>query len=54
MLVEKDKNGRKDKNNAEFMNSYFINITKTLNLKSLKNSNWYDIMKLISLFNDHI
>ena len=38
---------RKYKSNAEFMNKYFINITETLNLKSLTNSNWYDIMELI-------
>ena len=44
---------RKDKNVAELMNNY-INITKTLNLKSSKNSNCNDIMELISQFNDHV
>ena len=34
MLVEKDKIVHKDKNVAEFMNYYFIKITRTLNLKS--------------------
>lgn len=34
MLVEKDKNLSKEKKAAKLMNNYFINIKKTLNLKS--------------------
>lgn len=52
MLVDKDKNMRKDKNVAEIMNNYFINITKTLTIKSIKNSNINDIMESLSQFND--
>ena len=54
MSVQKDKIVRKDKNVAELMNNYFINATKTLNLKSSKYSNSNDIMELISHFNDHV
>ena len=39
MIVEIDKIVRKDKNVAEFMKNCFINITKSLNLKSSKNFN---------------
>ena len=39
MLVEMDKIVHKDKTVAELMSNYFINITKTRNLKSSKNSN---------------
>ena len=53
MLVETDKIICKDKSVAEFMNNYFINITKTLDLKSSKNSNSNDIME-ISWFNDYV
>ena len=53
MFVEKDTTVRKNENVAEFMNNYFINITKTINLKSSKNSNSNDILELISQFNDH-
>ena len=48
MLVETDKIICKDKIVAEFMNNYFINITKTLDLKSSKNSNSNDIMEMTS------
>ena len=34
MLVEKDKIMRKDKNVVEVINDYFINIMKTVNIKS--------------------
>ena len=54
MLVEKDKIVRKGKNVAEVVNNYFINITKTLNLKSSKNTDSYDIMELIFQFNYHV
>ena len=37
-----------------FLNNYFINITKNVNLKSSKNSNSNDIMEYISRFNDHV
>ena len=36
------------------MNNYFINIIKTLNLKSSKISSSNDIMKFISQLNDHV
>ena len=52
MLVGKDKIVHKVKNIAELMNYYFINITRTLNLKSSSSSN-NDIMELLSKFNDH-
>ena len=52
MLVGKDKIVHKVKNIAELMNYYFINITRTLNLKS-SSSNNNDIMELLSKFNDH-
>ena len=39
ILVEMDKIVHKDKTVAELMSNYFINITKTRNLKSSKNSN---------------
>ena len=54
MLVEKGEIVCKDKNAAEFMKNYFINIKKALNLKSSKNSNNNDIIELISQFNDHV
>ena len=50
ILFEKDK--IIDKNVAEIMNNYFINITKTLTIKSIKNSNINDIMESLSQFND--
>ena len=55
MFVEKDKIVlvRKDKNIAEVVHNY-INIIKPLNLKSSKNSNSYDIIELISQFNDRV
>ena len=53
MLVGKDKIVPKVKNIAKLMNYYFINITRTLNLKSSRNSNSNDIMELLSKFNDH-
>ena len=54
MLIKRDKIVRKDKDAAKIMNSYITNITKTLNIKSSKNSNSNDIMELISRFNDHV
>ena len=54
MLIKRDKIVRKDKDVAKIMNSYITNITKTLNIKSSKNSNSNDIMELISRFNDHV
>ena len=53
MSVGKDKIVPKVKNIAKLMNYYFINITRTLNLKSSRNSNSNDIMELLSKFNDH-
>ena len=53
MLVEMDKIAQKEKIVAELINNNFINIAKTLNLKSLKSSNSNDIMDLISQFNEH-
>ena len=45
MLVQKNKTVHKGKNVAELMNNCFINITKTLNLKSSKRFNGHgDIM----------
>ena len=38
MINDKDKIVHKDKNVAEIMNNYFINLTKTLNLKLSKNT----------------
>ena len=48
MLIKRNKIVRKDKDAAKIMNSYITNITKTLNIKSSKNSNSNDIMELIS------
>ena len=52
-LVERDKIIHKDKEIAETMNKYFVNITKTLRLKRSKKYNTNDIDILISQFKDH-
>ena len=50
MLLEKDKIGCKDKNVvALIMNIYFINITKTLNLKSSKKFNVPQLCQFIPI-----
>ena len=54
MLVERDKIiQHKDKEIAETMNKYFVNITKTLGLKRSKKYNTNDIDILTSQFKDH-
>ena len=52
MVADKDKIMCKDKNVAEIMNNYSLNITNLL--KIIKNSNSNDIMKLIPQLNDHV
>ena len=52
-LVERDKIIHKDKEIAETMNKYFVNITKTLRLKRSKKYNTNDIDILTSQFKDH-
>ena len=52
IILFEEKIVRKDKNVAEVKNTYFINVTKTLTIKSTKNSNSNDIMESISQFND--
>ena len=54
IILFEEKIVRKDKNVAEVKNTYFINITKTLTIKSTKNSNSNDIMESISQFNDQV
>ena len=52
-LIERDKIMHKDKEIAETMNKYFVNITKTLRLKRSKKYNTNDIDILTSQFKDH-
>ena len=52
-LAERDKIIHKDKEIAETMNKYFVNITKTLRLKRSKKYNTNDIDILTSQFKDH-
>ena len=52
-LVERDKIMHKDKEIAEIMNKYFVNIAKTLRLKRSKKYDSNDIDILTSQFKDH-
>ena len=53
-LVERDKIIHKDKEIAEIMNKYFVNITKTLRLKRSKKYETNDIDILTSQFKGYV
>ena len=54
ILSEKGSIFNENKNICITMNNYFINITKTLNLKPYKYPNTVNINEIISTFDNHI
>ena len=53
-LVENDAIIKNDRVTSKTMNTFFINITKKLNLKPFKNSSDTDINQISSVFQNHV
>ena len=53
-LVENDAIIKNDRVTSKTMNTFFINITKKLNLKPFKNSSDTDINQITSVFQNHV
>ena len=54
MLLENNLIKTNEKEIATIMNSFFINITKNLDLKSFKKCTTKDLNSIVSEFDDHI